>query len=160
MVYRRKFVATIKIFLYLQYDQKLSNRNWKEWEGTGIAWFFFKILFCGFFFFFFNRDLNHGCLVYMFSLRFSGSKFLINLRRQIRVRKIFQVEFFAGFTVFLFCIYLKLLFRKCVTSVVGCSFLNLLNNRLLTSAFVLVNGEIFIRSNDLTIQCLIACLMN
>ena len=35
----------------------------------------------------FNRNLNRGCLVYMFSLRFSGSKFLINLRRQFRVRK-------------------------------------------------------------------------
>ena len=29
----------------------------------------------------FNRDLNRGCLFYMFSLRFSGSKFLIILRR-------------------------------------------------------------------------------
>ena len=29
----------------------------------------------------FNRDLNRGCLVYMFSLSFSGSLFLINLRR-------------------------------------------------------------------------------
>ena len=38
---------------------------------------------------FFNQDLNCGCLVYMFSLRFSGSKFLINLRRQFRARKIF-----------------------------------------------------------------------
>ena len=38
----------------------------------------------------FNRDLNHGCLVYMFSLRFLVSKFLINLRKQIRVRKIFS----------------------------------------------------------------------
>ena len=37
----------------------------------------------------FNRDINRGCLVYMFSLRFSGSKFLINLRRQFRVRKTF-----------------------------------------------------------------------
>ena len=32
----------------------------------------------------FNRD----CLVYMFSLRFSGSKFLINLRRKFCARKI------------------------------------------------------------------------
>ena len=39
----------------------------------------------------FNRDLNHGCFVYMFSLLFSGSKFLINLRRQFGVRKIFFV---------------------------------------------------------------------
>ena len=44
----------------------------------------------------FNRDLNLGCSVYMFSLRFSGSKVLINLRRQIRVRNIFfvYVKFF------------------------------------------------------------------
>ena len=54
----------------------------------------------------FNRDLNRGCLVYMFSLRFSGSKFLINLRRQFRARKLFHVskifrtQGFAGFTVF------------------------------------------------------------
>ena len=46
---------------------------------------------------FFNRDLNRGCLVYIFSLRFSGNKFLINLRRQFRVRKIFfvYVKFFV-----------------------------------------------------------------
>ena len=46
---------------------------------------------------FFNRDLNRGCLVYIFSLRFSESKFLINLRRQFRVRKIFfvYVKFFV-----------------------------------------------------------------
>ena len=69
---------------------------------------------------FFNRDLNRDCLVYMFSLRFSGSKFLINLRRQFRVRKIFRTQLFAGFEVIL-C--LKLLFRKCVTYVVGCSFI-------------------------------------
>ena len=55
----------------------------------------------------FNRNLNRGCLVYMFSLRFSGSKFLINLRRQFRVRKIFRAKLFAGFEVIL-C--LKLLF--------------------------------------------------
>ena len=30
----------------------------------------------------FNRDFNRACLIYMFSLRFSVSKFLINLRRQ------------------------------------------------------------------------------
>ena len=48
----------------------------------------------------FNRDLNRSCLVYMFSLRFSGSKFLINLRRQFRARKIFRTQGFAGFTFF------------------------------------------------------------
>ena len=66
----------------------------------------------------FNRDLNHGCLVYMFSLRFSGSKFLINLRRQFRVRKIFRTQLFAGFEVIL---RLKLLFRKWVAYAGDCS---------------------------------------
>ena len=43
----------------------------------------------------------------MFPLRFSGSKFLINLRRQFRARKIcrvrniFRTQFFAGFEVIL-----------------------------------------------------------
>ena len=61
----------------------------------------------------------------MFSLRFSGSKFLINLRRQFRllkffrVRKIFRTQRFDGFEVI---VCLKLLFRKCVTYVAGCSF--------------------------------------
>ena len=50
----------------------------------------------------FNRDLNRSCLVYMFSLRFSGSKFLIYLRRQVRVRNIFRTQIFAGFAVFSF----------------------------------------------------------
>ena len=68
----------------------------------------------------FNRDLNRGCLVYMFSLRFSGSKFLINLRRQFRVRKIFRTQAFAGFACIL-C--LKLLHRKWVICVVVCSFI-------------------------------------
>ena len=36
-----------------------------------------------------NRVLNRGCLVYMFSLRFSGSKVLIYLWRQFRARKFF-----------------------------------------------------------------------
>ena len=36
-----------------------------------------------------------------------------------RVRKIFRTQLFAGFEVIL-C--LKLLFRKCVTYVAGCSF--------------------------------------
>ena len=52
----------------------------------------------------FNSDLNRDCLVYMFSLRFSRSKFLINLRRQLRVRKIFRTQAFAVFAVFSFCV--------------------------------------------------------
>ena len=55
----------------------------------------------------FNFDLNRVCLVYMFSLRFSGNRFLIILRRQFRVgnfffciRKIFRTQVFVGFAVF------------------------------------------------------------
>ena len=44
-------------------------------------------------FFIFNRDLNRDCLVCMFSLRFSGSKFF-------RARKIFRTQVFVGFAVF------------------------------------------------------------
>ena len=51
----------------------------------------------------FNRDLNRGCLVYMFSLCFSGSNFLITLRL-FRVCKIFLSQDFAGFAVFSFCV--------------------------------------------------------
>ena len=43
----------------------------------------------------FNRHLNRSCLVYMISLRFSGTKFLINLRRQFGVRKIFRAQLFV-----------------------------------------------------------------
>ena len=49
-------------------------------------------------------QLNRGCLVYMFSLRFSGSRFFINLRRQIHVRIIFRAQVFEGFAVFSFCV--------------------------------------------------------
>ena len=76
-----------------------------------------------------NRDLNQGCLVYMFSLRFSGSKFLINLRRKFRVRKIFSctssfscTRFCEIYSLFILCF--KLLFRKCVTYVAGHSVFN------------------------------------
>ena len=40
---------------------------------------------------------------------------------QFRVSKIFRAQVFAGFAVFILC--LKLLFRKCVTYVVGSSFI-------------------------------------
>ena len=73
-----------------------------------VLFFFLHFLFC---FVFFNRDLNRGCLVYTFSLRFSGRKFLINSRWQFRVRKIFfktatlyTSPVFAGFTAFSFCV--------------------------------------------------------
>ena len=59
----------------------------------------------------FNRDLNRGCLVYMFSLRFSVNKFLIKLRRQFRVRYFFSYTSFWGICS-LFILYLKLLLRK------------------------------------------------
>ena len=53
----------------------------------------------------------------MFSLRFYGSKFLVNLRGQIRVRKICSRRQLhtqvSGIGSLHLC--LKLLFRKCVT---------------------------------------------
>ena len=58
----------------------------------------------------FNHNLNCGCLVYMFSLHYSGSKFLINLRWQFcvckffRVRKIFRTQVLVGFAIFPFCV--------------------------------------------------------
>ena len=67
----------------------------------------------------FDRDFNRSCLVYMFSLRFSESQLLINLRRQFRVRKIFRTQLFVGLEVIL-C--LKLVFPKSITYVAGCSF--------------------------------------
>ena len=51
----------------------------------------------------FNRDLNRGCLVYMFPFRFSVSNFFINLWSQLCVGKIFSLKVFAGFGVFPFC---------------------------------------------------------
>ena len=106
--------------------------------------------------FLFNRDLNYGCLVYMFSLRFSGSKFLINLRRQFRARKIFFV-YIKYFVHIVFKIAIPKMRNLCCRLLF---YQNLLINRLLTTAFVLVNGIVFSRSNGLIIQCLKACLMN
>ena len=55
--------------------------------------------------FVFQSRLNRSCLVYIFSLRLSGSKFLINLRRQFRVRKIFVHKFLWDLHfVFSFCV--------------------------------------------------------
>ena len=48
----------------------------------------------------FNRYLNRGSLVYMFSLSFSGSKFLINLRRKFCVRKNFSCTQNFSYTSF------------------------------------------------------------
>ena len=56
----------------------------------------------------------------MLSLRFSGSKFLMNLLRQFRVHKIFRTQVFAGSAAFLFSLSG---FQKCMTYVLGCSFI-------------------------------------
>ena len=62
----------------------------------------------------------------MLSLRFSGSKFLMNLLRQFRVReffrvhKIFRTQVFAGSAAFLFSLSG---FQKCMSYVLGCSFI-------------------------------------
>ena len=68
-----------------------------------------------------KSSYNRGCLAYMFSLRVSGSKFLINLRRQFRVRKTLVQAWICS----LFILCLKLLFRKSVTYVLGCSFIKI-----------------------------------
>ena len=58
----------------------------------------------------FKYDLNRGFMVYMFSLCFSGSRFLINLQGNLVyikffcARKIFGTQLFAGFRVFSFCV--------------------------------------------------------
>ena len=107
----------------------------------------------------FSCDLNRSCLVFRNSLRFSGSKFLINLRRQFRVcksfscTKIFSTQVFRELQPFHF------LFKITISKMLNlCSRLrfhyNLLINRLLTSVFVLVNGIIFNRSNGLVIKSL------
>ena len=112
----------------------------------------------------FNRDLNRWCLVYKFSLRFSGSKLLINLRRQFQVRQIFSCTLNFSCTSFR-GICMQFVFKTTIPKMrnLCCRLLfyqNLLINTLLTSVFVLVNGIVFSRSNGLIIQCLIACLMN
>ena len=82
---------------------------------------------CYFHMIFLNHDLNCRCLFYIFSLRFLGSKFLINLRRQFRVGKtLVYVEIF-GYTFCgiyrLFILYLKLQFPKSVIYALVCSFI-------------------------------------
>ena len=42
----------------------------------------------------FNRNLNSSCLVYMFSLHFSASKFLIKSRRQCPLKMMKNVFLF------------------------------------------------------------------
>ena len=63
----------------------------------------------------FNCDLNRGCFVYMFSLRFSGRKLLINLLRQFRVRKFFVYKVLRDLQSFHFVFKIITVFRKCVT---------------------------------------------
>ena len=82
---------------------------------------------CYFYMIFFNHDFNRGCLFYIFSFRFLGSKFLINLRRQFLVGKtlvyveIFGYKFCGIYRLFI--LYLKLQFQKSVIYALGCSFI-------------------------------------
>ena len=95
--------SSAKFFILLNYT---DNANGDALLIAEKAWYFL-----------FNRGLNRGCLVYMFSLGFSGSKFLINWRRQIRVRNFFYATFCGRCDLFILC--LKLLFRNCVTFILG-----------------------------------------
>ena len=94
---------------------------------------------------------NRGCLVYMFSLCFSGSKFLLNLRRQFRVRKIFLYTRFCGiYALFILCV-----FKITISKMRNLSCRSLLFiNTLSTSPFVLVNGIVLVKC--LIILCLTA----
>ena len=80
--------------------RKISSIKWWTLIDCKYIFFFFVFWLKKLFF---NCDINRGCLVNMLSLRFSWSKFLINLRRQFRVvRRIFRTQVFAGFAVFSF----------------------------------------------------------
>ena len=67
-----------------------------------------------------------------------------------RIRKIFRIQVFAGFALqsfnFVFKITITEMHNVCCRLVF---YQNLFTNRLLTSAFVLVNGIVFGRSNGL-----------
>ena len=70
-----------------------------------------------------------------------------------RVRNTFSTKIFAGFAVFILC--LKLLFRKCVTYVLYCSFIkNLLINRLLTRTFLFYSMEQYLELKEVKKQIL------
>ena len=94
----------------------------------------------------FNRDLNRGCLLYMFSCNFVYVKFFVE--KFLRDLQSFHFVF-------------KITFLK-MRNICSGSFFhkNLLINRLLTIVFVLINGIVFNRSNGLMIKFLTACLMN
>ena len=107
-----EYISTVRLFKiplivlkprFRRFSQKAAC---KKSERHIVLWSELRVvadIFCLKETFLFNRDLNRGCLVYVFSLRFLGSKFLINLR-QFRVRKIFRTQRFAGFTFFSFCV--------------------------------------------------------
>ena len=93
--------------------------------------------------FLFNRHLNRGCLVYMFSLLFSGSKFLLNLWRQFRVRKIFRTQVFAEFSVFSFYIW-NYYFENVLTYVLGRSFTKTCSLTSCWQAFLFISMEYYL----------------
>ena len=104
----------------------LINSRWQ----FRVREFFSYTSFCGIgsLFILCLKFLFRKCVTYvlgcsrLFSLRFSGSKFLINSRWQFRVREFFSYTSFCGIgSLFILC--LKFLFRKCVTYVLGCSFI-------------------------------------
>ena len=106
-------------------DQKKLCQEWCKMSWGPNLWLRGESLICNNSF---NRDLNRDCLVYMCSLRFSLSILLINLRRQFCIRKNFfvYVKFFVHKFLrdrSLFILYLKLLFRKCLTYALGSPFI-------------------------------------
>ena len=92
----RNLILTNKRILKDQFHLEMASitaiNDIIQTHQKDVHFFFFSVC-CIVFNCSFNRDLNGGCLVYMFSLCFSGSTFLTNPRRQFRVRKISYASF-------------------------------------------------------------------
>ena len=75
---------------------------------------------------YFSITKNRGCLFYIYSLRFLGSKFLINLRRQFRVGKTFVYVEIFGYKFSgiyrLHFIFKVTISKKFIIYALGCSF--------------------------------------
>ena len=107
-------------FSLSSYSEKMCwGQGWTEASLSAFSWLF--IIVCAVvqkYHAMFQSRFKSRLFGLHVSLRFSGTKFLINLRRQFRVRKLFFV--YVKFFVHKFLRDLQL-FRKCITYVLGCS---------------------------------------
>ena len=117
----------IYTYIYLRWFRSnyMPKKIQKLWKKSACFFFMYFEKYKTFYVlasYFFYQDLNPGCLVYMFSLLFSGSKFYDKFTVAVRVRKSFSYTRFCRIQSF-FDLCLKLLFRRCKTYVLGCSFM-------------------------------------